>query len=106
MNETFNLTLCNAAKSVGGDKYSYTGQQNKVSFIYVPQNYSRPVKVASLTLNLIISTQSGNIAFNLIKQGKTGDDRYTPEDESLWKGDVYVDHKFRNAQNKIYLSVN
>ena len=105
--ETYNLVLNNAAKNIGGDKYSYNAEIDpskpaKTGFIYVPQKYSRPTLVASLTLTLTVSTcstltEKELIPFKLVKQGKSGDDRYTSENEELWKGDVYLNHKFRNS---------
>jgi hypothetical protein len=109
MSKTYQISLVQSAKSAGGDKYSIPLE--KESFIYVPQNISRVQGVAHSKLELHIRTvqtgEEGEMAFTLLKQGKTGDDRYTPSasSELLWKGDVYFSQEFRNESKTIYLSI-
>lgn len=107
--ELYKMTLNTAAKSVGGDKYMYMSpDKTKTGFIYVPQQYSRENKAAKPELSFFISTtasETATICFSLVKQGKSGDDRYTCSDPELWKGDIYVDHKFRNSESKIFIGV-
>jgi hypothetical protein len=105
---TITLKLVQPAKGAGGDKYQVS-PSTKESFFYIPQNISRDTatKMASESLTLTISPDSaaGEIAFSLFKQGKTGDDRYTSEDQTVWKGDIYLPHSYRNANGKIYVTV-
>ena len=107
--EDYKMTLNTPAKNVGGDKYMYTSSDGlKTGFIYVPQQYSRVNKTAKQELSFCISinkSEKTNICFNSVKQGKSGDDRYTCEDAELWKGDIYVDHKFRNSNAKIFIGI-
>ena len=107
MSKTYQISLVQQAKSAGGDKYVIPIE--KESFIYVPQCISRTQGVARSNLDLHIRNEptgeDGEIAFTLLKQGKTGDDRYTSSNELLWKGDIYLPHEFRNDSKKIYVSV-
>ena len=122
MSAEFVLTLAQQAKSSGGDKYKVSqvpapSKLEKESFIYVPQHYSRTSGggKASVALNMIISTSDGvaaaemitepNVGFELVKEGKTGDDRYKSLDDAAWKGDIYVGHNFRNSSRKIYVRI-
>jgi hypothetical protein len=101
-----NLKLAQQAKSAGGDKYLIVTASNKESFIYIPQNISRsPDGKCKSDLTLKISTNEGDIAFELVRQGKTGDDRYTSVDPVQWKGDLYMPHSLRNEAGKIYVSL-
>jgi len=103
--KTISLKLVQPAKSSGGDKYQVY-PSTKESCFYIPQNVSRTNGVATetLTLNICLTATEESIPFVLLKQGKTGDDRYTSEDVSAWKGDMYLPHEFRNANNKIYVT--
>ncbi len=98
------LKLKQQAKSAGGDKYQVS-PSTKETFFYIPQNISRTNGIAREDISLTISATYGDIAFSLIKQGKTGDDRYTSDDQTEWKGDIYLPHNHRNAGNKIYVTV-
>lgn len=107
MESSFQLTLEQPAKSAGGDKYKSTGvdsQDAKESFIYVPQSISRVGGKALSTLVMKVSTTTGEMVFTLFKEGKTGDDRYKSDDETVWKGDIYLERKFRNIERKIYVT--
>ncbi len=108
----FQLYLVNASKKAGADKYKCT-PSDKESFIYVPQNLSRTSNKPAPTLSMKISTNEfdDSIMFELVKEGKTGDDRYTLSEsttdiEPVWTGDIYVGHQFRNSLHKIYVAVN
>lgn len=102
------LKLVQQAKGAGGDKYQVSAS-TKESFFYIPQNSSRDTatKMANESLTLTISGTEGEIGFSLFKQGKTGDDRYTSEDQSVWKGDIYLPHSYRtvNVGGKLYVTV-
>jgi hypothetical protein len=98
------LKLKQQAKSAGGDKYQVS-LSTKETFFYIPQIISRINGTAREDISLNISNTDGEIAFSLIKQGKTGDDRYTSDDQSAWKGDIYLPHIYRNTDNKIYVTV-
>lgn len=99
------LNLSQAAKSAGGDKYKIQ-DFNKESFIYVPQSISRASGSAALTLLLsFVSEPSNSIAFELVKQGKTGDDRYKSVNEAEWKGDIYLPHQYRNESGKVFIVI-
>jgi hypothetical protein len=107
----FQLSLVNASKSAGADKYKCI-PSDKESFVYVPQNLSRTANKPAPTMSMTISTTDfdDSIMFELVKTGKTGDDRYklsesTVVTEPLWKGDIYVGHQFRNSLHKIYVNV-
>lgn len=105
----FQLYLVNASKKGGADKYKCT-PSDKESFIYVPQNISRVSNTPAPTMSMNISTTEfdDSIMFELVKEGKTGDDRYTStttDTEPVWKGDIYVGHQFRNSLRKIYVAV-
>lgn len=98
------LKLKQQAKSAGGDKYQVSAS-SKETFFYIPQSISRINGSAREDISLNISNSDGEIAFFIVKQGKTGDDRYTSEDQSAWKGDIYLPHMYRNTDNKIYVTV-
>ena len=107
----FQLSLVNASNRAGADKYK-CDPSDKESFIYVPQNLSRILNKPAPTMSMTISTNEFDdaIMFELVKEGKTGDDRYTPSESSedidpVWKGDIYVGHQFRNSLCKIYVAV-
>jgi hypothetical protein len=92
------LTIVKPAKSTGGDKYEILGlaDDGKERFIYVPQHLSRkndgcPHEHLNLTF-----VKADGLAFDLVKKGKTGDDRYAPVDEDLWKGDIYLPQIYRS----------
>ena len=107
----YQLSLDTASKKDGADKYK-CDPSDKESFIYVPQNLSRILNKPAPTMSMTISTNEfdDSIMFELVKEGKTGDDRYTPSEsttdiEPVWKGDIYVGHQFRNSLCKIYVAV-
>jgi hypothetical protein len=110
MSTTFQISLAQQAKSSGGDKYLInSGDSLKESFIYVPQRLSRVqgkcVDMLTMHIRGERTDDVDEIEFELIKNGKTGDDRYKSTDEVRWKGDIYLPQTFRNSRNLIYINV-
>jgi hypothetical protein len=95
-NVNFTMSLVKPAKSAGGDKYEILefADDGKERFIYVPQHISRHNGNPTARL-LMAFVQEGGVAFDLVKKGKTGDDRYAPVNEDLWKGDIYLPQIYR-----------
>ena len=108
MSSTFQISLAQQAKSSGGDKYLInSGNSLKESFIYVPQRLSRFQGKCIDKLIMHIRKERtddvGEMEFELIKNGKSGDDRYKSMNEVQWKGDIYLPQELRN--NKVYISI-
>lgn len=105
MSTTFQISLVQQAKSSGGDKYLVAPDTS--SFIYVPQRLSRLQGKCLDKLTMHIRKErtddADEMEFELIKNGKTGDDRYKSTNEALWKGDIYLPQTLRNA--KIYVTI-
>jgi hypothetical protein len=110
MSSIFQITLSQQAKSFGGDKYlisSPVSASAKESFIYVPQRLSRSQGKCTENLTMFIrkerTGEPDEMEFELLKNGKTGDDRYKSTDEVKWKGDIYLPQELRSP--KIYVSI-
>ncbi len=107
----FTMTLVQQAKSSGGDKYKITGladddgKEGKERFIYVPQVISRQADGLPQELVQLTFGEKDGLEFNLVKKGKTGDDRYAPVNEDLWKGDIYLPQTFRQETEALTLSI-
>jgi hypothetical protein len=103
------LILVNVAKSTGGDKYNVAGADwnDKDRFIYVPQSITRQNGSARDVLYMTIDNNDDEVGiiFELIKSGKTGDDRYATKQETKWQGDIYVPQKYRNDNGRISLHI-
>jgi hypothetical protein len=121
MSDHIVLTLNKAAAKTGGDKYLVTGfaVAGRERFIYVPQSISRQaskgnrqgdtgplLKLQGYLSASDASAEGTTVAFKLISLAKgSGDDRYTPQSDEVWTGDIYMPKTYRSYGDTIYLTI-